>query len=301
MNEVAEKKEDRLLGFYPDMDFEEYRKAPGMNNSGLKDFRRSPLTFQHGRLHPRPETRDFRVGHAFHCLVFEPEKFKAMYKQAKYPDFRTKEAKIWKETCEQMGYTVLSSFESDNYWNVSEWDMVHRMAESVRNHPFAGVFCDDGYFESSGFFIDRGDGDVYEGTGKLCKFRMDNYNDAHSCIVDLKSTNDASYSGFQRSCHKFDYNIQEAFYTGGAASKDLNLDIKNGMFFVVVEKEPPYQCAVYKLDPQWVRQGSIQIQNAMLEYARCKESGEWPGYGYRNEIPVRDLAMPGYAKFQEIY
>ena len=301
MSEIIEQKEERLLGLYPDMDFEEYKKAPGMNNSGLKHFRRSPLTYITEKRNPRPETRDMRVGHAFYCLVFEPEKFSKLYKKSKYPDFRTKEAKAWKEIVTQQGYTILSYYKSENFWDVCEWDLVHRMAESVREHPFAGVFCDDGMFESSGFFIDRGDGDMYQGTGRLCKFRMDNYNDAHRCIVDLKSTNDASYSGFQRACHKFDYNIQEAFYTGGAASKELNLDIKNGMFFVVVEKEPPFQCAVYKLDPAWVRQGAIQIQNAMLEWDLCKKKDEWPGYGWRNDMPVRDLVMPNYAKFQEIY
>ena len=111
-----EKEEKRLLGLYEDMDFDEYRKAPGMNDSGIKTFRKSPLTYITEKMHPRPETRAFRVGHAFHCLVFEPEKFKKMYVKSKYADYRTTEAKTWKQVMTARGYTILTYYKSDNYW-----------------------------------------------------------------------------------------------------------------------------------------------------------------------------------------
>lgn len=295
------KEEKRWLGLYDDLDFEEYRKAPGMNNSGIKTFRKSPLTYITEKMNPKPTTHSFRVGHAFHCLVFEPEKFDQLYIKSKYEKFQTNESKIWRQTVQSRGMTVLTYYDSSNFWDVCEWDMVHRMADAVRKHPIAGIFCGAGRFELSGWFVDRSQGEDYEGTGRLCKFRMDNYNEDHRCIVDLKSTIDASYSGFQRACHKFDYNLQEAFYTTGARSQDIQLDVKNGMMFVVCESEPPWQVAVYKLDPNWVRQGAAQIQQAMTEWNHCKDKNEWPGYGWRSEVPVRDLVMPGYAKFQNIY
>jgi len=294
--------EKRWLGLYPDLDFDEYRYAPGMNNSLLKVFHESPEKYITQKYHPKPTTRVFRIGHAFHCLVCETDKFKTMYAKSKYTSWQSNESKIWKKTMEARGKFILGITPGeDPFWSPSEWDLVHRMAESVLNNPIASLLL-QGKFELSGFWVDKKQPNYdYEGTGKLCKLRMDVYNEDHSCITDLKSAVDASMSGFQRSANEYGYFRQHPWYMTGAQSDEIKLDVSNGFFFVVCEKEPPYAIGIYRLDNEWVRQGAIILQNDMLAFKECHEKQEWPGYGWRQDNPVRDLVMPGYAKFHKIY
>lgn len=289
----------RYLGLVPDLDFDEYRRAPGMNNSLLKVFHVSPEKYITEKNHRRPTTKAFHIGHAFHCLVCEPDKFKELYIKSNYNNWQTKESKLWRSIVQARGKFVLGiSPGADPFWNPSEWDTVHRMAESVLKDPIASILL-QGQFELSGFWVDKKSID-YEGTGKLCKLRMDIYNKAHSCIVDLKSAEDASMSGFGQACNNFGYYRQHPWYMTGAQSPEINLDVKNGFFFVVCEKEPPWSVAIYKLDPEWTRVGAIMLQHDMLAFKECHEKKEWPGYGWRGDDPVRDLVMPAYAKYHKI-
>jgi len=296
--------EVRWLGVYDNLDFATYQRAPGINNSGLKTFHRSPAHYITEKYHPQPETRAKKVGHALHCLVCEPEKFRQLYIAAKYKSYRTDEAKAWLQAAEEAGFFVLrTSTESDPFWNPPEWDLVHRMADSLLNNPVAALLL-QGYFERSIFWVDKGD-NRHEGTYKLCKMRADIYNQDHRMLVDLKSAEDASYEGFRRAVHSWDYHRQEPYYLMGATSEEAvkaGMDVKNGFIFIVVEKQPPWAVAGYKLDPEWVRVGREIIHRDLQGYKQCHDANEWPCYGWQGgEVFTRDLVMPGYANFQRVF
>jgi len=63
--EVTTTEPERLLGIYDNMDFEDYKKAKAMNNSGLKLFHESPATYIDDKFHPAPTT------HLFFLVAFE--------------------------------------------------------------------------------------------------------------------------------------------------------------------------------------------------------------------------------------
>lgn len=312
MNEIVTTQEERMLGIYDDLDFNVYKKAPGVNNSYLTTFHKSAKLAQDDKYHPRPDTRDLRVGHAAHCLIFEPAKFEKMYIKAKYTEFRTDESKAWKAAAEEAGYFILKSSMSseDPYRNPPEWDLVHRLRDAVMANPTAELLVKGCVFERSIFWVDKGVG-THQPTYKLCKARMDGYNEDHSMIVDLKTSNDASFNGFQKSCREYEYFRQVPWYTDGAKSSDVNLDVRS-FVFIVVEKSPPFEVKLYKLDPNWVREGREIMRRDLEHYALCHKHNLWPGYGERvtenadgtasiiND-GVRDLIQPNYAKIHPIY
>lgn len=308
---------DRWLGIYDDLDFKEYQRAPGINNSGLKVFHESPASYITEKHHPKPGTRALLIGHALHCLVFEPEKFSKQYIQSKYTEFRTAEAKAWRLAAEQAGMFVLKTDNDaeDKFWNPPEWDMIHRMTESLQRDPVASLLIAGSVFERSMFWIDKGfyiDGEKDPGTGRLCKCRLDGYNSDHAMIVDLKSADDASFSAFMRSVNDFSYFRQDPFYKWGAL--ECGLDVSKGFVFIVIEKHPPWQVQIYRLTNNWIGMGLQMTRFDLDHYSACKKFNVWPGYGDRvieepdnplgysvRQHGVRDLNMQSWHHRQPVY
>ena len=295
---------DRWLGIYDALPFPDYRGAPGINKSGLDLLHRSPLHYIMQKENPKPPTPAMLLGSAFHCLVLEPDTFADQYtcippdaprrpttaqRNAKKPSGETLEAIAFWEKFEAENsdkIIINTKAKDDTVWGVSDWDTIHRMRDAVIAHPIASVLI-EGAVEQSMWWVDKE-------THKLCKGRLDVYNEAHNLLVDVKTTVDASYSGFQRSVHAYRYHVQAAFYTDGAIACDM--DVNNGFAFVCVEKEPPYGVACYFLEKDWIRMGREIYCRDLVRYKECHESGEWPGY----PIHIRDLVAPGYAKFHPI-
>ena len=285
--EVAEVKQDRLLGVYENMADHEYRYAPGINKSGMDNFMRSPLHYLTIKKDPPPPTPQMFVGSAFHALVLEPERFAVEYIQDQYRGSQSKEAIAWRLNMREEGKTVINTKGGNSIWAPSDWDMIHHMRDAVAAHPIASVLL-QGKSELSIFWIDKKNG-YHKGTGKLCKARIDVHNEEHNVILDLKSAADASYEGFRKAVNNYHYNIQAAFYSDGweACGKTAQAFI-----FVVVEKEPPYGVGCYVLDRAWLVDGRTTYQHTLMQFKDCMEANEWPCY----PTEVRDLAMPAYAK-----
>lgn len=154
------------------------------------------------------------------------------------------------------------------------------MAEAVLTHPLAKkLFEREGHSEVSVFDSSR---------GVKRRGRFDYLPDEGGIAVDLKTTMDASKSGFAKSAAKFGYHIQRGHY----------LDIlqratgrKADMLFVTVEKEAPYLVAVHKLSEEFADMGEVEALEAVNIYQRCMESGEWPGY----PVEINELAPPMYS------
>lgn len=88
-------------------------------------------------------------------------------------------------------------------------------------------------------------------------------NDAYLAIIDWKSCRDASKKSFRQDFYKYRYDLQAAFYC------DVLGVPMDSFYFVAIEKEFPYNTAVYCLDED------TQI-NAMQELNVIKHRiGEW--------------------------
>ncbi len=282
------------LGIFDDISNEQYHRGPGVSKSGLDLIAQSPAHFIENRRNPKPSTEAMNFGTALHTLILEPEKFDAEYvaepmyaparptpkmnadiaegKKVK-PDI-ARRVSFWAQwEADNEGKTPLASYKhgDDPVWKPGAWCQLQNMAKAVREHPTASILLnlDDGKAEESFYWVDKG-------TGKLCRCRTDFRNMAHNgMVVDLKSTNDASYHGFSKSVGDFRYFVQDAFYMDGLRACG---EFPAAFVFVAVEKLPPYGVGVYVLDKEakWI--GAETYRTNLELYARCHKEDIWPAY-----------------------
>lgn len=298
------------LGVHTDIPAERYHHGPGMNKHGLDLIRECPARYVFEKANPRPSTPAMVFGSALHCLVLEPDVFPEQYTRPpkdmprKPTDAQRNAANPSPKTLDQIAAydawvarweaegagKIIISDQSDpdkGVWGMSDWDKLHAMRDSVMRHEIASIILADSINELTMYWMDPD-------TGRLCRGRADAYNEAHGIMADLKSANSAGMSDFSRAVHDLRYDVQDAWYTDGARRCDLPVA---AFMFIAVEKEPPFLCACYQLEPNWKRIGRSKYRQDMQVFDQCKRTGEWPGY----TPPLRDLVTPGYAQFSPVY
>lgn len=252
-------------GVYSGISNADYHGGPGLSVSVLKAMQRSPLHCWAEYLDPdrppREETKALQLGTAIHAAVLEPDVFAARYVVAPQVDRRTKDGKTrWEEfvSSQPADAVVLSA---------DDFDTVQAVAGQVRQNPMAQVLLSSGEAEQSVYWEDAE-------TGVLCRCRPDWL--SRSVCVDVKSTDDASPSAFQRSIMKFGYHIQAAWYLDGLRA----VGEKRGAFvFMAVEKSRPHAVGLYYADDDMLAVGRKEYRRLLAQYAECKRTGVWPGYG----------------------
>jgi exodeoxyribonuclease VIII len=139
---------------------------------------------------------------------------------------------------------------------------------------------------------------VDEISGLQCKCRPDWLLDDGSMIVDLKTTEDASPRGFQKSIAQWRYHCQASWYLDGLQHATGNRPEQ--FVFIAVEKKPPYACAVYFADQQMIEIGRETARRDLDKLNVCKAADYWPGYSDGIEqinlppwmLPKADGIMP---------
>ena len=142
------------------------------------------------------------------------------------------------------------------------------MAEVIRVHKVARAMIEKGRHEVT-FLWDE--------SGMPCKCRADIWIEGLNLCADLKTTGSAAPEGFRRSCQRYGYDIQAAWYMRGI-SKALGLDELPGFVFVAQEKDEPYLVGLYEFSPDAIYNAMASINEALAGIEACRESGVWPGY-----------------------
>lgn len=255
------------------MQFSEYLAVDALSASGIKNILKSPLHFQTRKTAPREETPALILGSAVHCAVLEPYAFGQRYIEAPAIDRRTTAGKEAWRALEASGKEVLSASE---YWQTMD------MSAAIFAHPTASELLKEGRPEVSCFS---------ELECVPAKCRVDWLRD-DGIVVDLKTTDDASPSGFRRSVAKYGYHIQAAWYLDVLQSLGV---AAHTFVFVAVEKSAPYGIGIYELDDDAIELGRERYRHAAALYKHCSETNDWPGY----DSGVVSLSVPAWA-FQQI-
>lgn len=281
------------IGIFSDISNEDYHRGPGISKSGLSLIvDRSPGHYQVQKLHPKPSKDCYTVGTACHAAVLEPDIFERDFIPDPFPGIRTKtgsivgkttgEAKEARKELEKAGKTIVHTKPEglSDFWDRDDWNTVLCMRDAVAADPTASAFLDlsQGKSELSVYWIDPE-------TGRLCKCRPDFLNEYHNVAIDLKTADNASYSGFGKAAGSFTYFMQDPFYSDGLLAVDRPV---LAFIFVVVEKEPPYGVATYLLKEEEIQAGRAMYRKAMDIYNECKKADHWPTY----PPGVRDLGIP---------
>lgn len=267
-----------------DVSNDQYHGARALvSKSALDVFARSPQHYLHfldtGFLdEDKPEPDAFIIGSAFHALVLEPMEFSRQY--ILLPDFgdmRSSKNRALRDGWlqERPGITGLKE-----PW----WRMIHGMRESLMRHKKIRRILENGRPEVTCAALDPH-------TGLPRKCRWDWVSELDGIGIDLKSARDGRQDRWMREAVNRRYEVQDTYYTDTGKLAGLDIEI---LGFGVVEKEPPYVCALYTLGTSARLAGEIRYMRELEAIAECCDTGDFPGYG-RGE--ACELEYPKYATF----
>lgn len=248
-------------GLYPDMSDVIYHASEGVNNSLLKQMYLSGAHAKHYLTAPREKsTPAMFLGSLQHQAILEPGKMRDWEVKPQDMSFSTKEGKAWRE--ERLGKRIISH--EDN-------EAVKGMTEAVWANPEASALLKlAGKRECSAFVKD-------EASGLMLKARFDFLPDVEALIVDIKTCESARLFDWERSCVKFRYHCQAAWYV--SLEMALNkTEIPRSFFFIAVEKAAPYCVQVYQIGDASLDKGREENKRLLYELSQCYATGKWPAY-----------------------
>ena len=257
---TALKSQDRAKAFALEMTNEAYHKRGELSNSGLnKILAQSPAHFKYEQENPPEPTKAMVTGQIVHLAVLEPDQFLDTAVAMPECDRRTKAGKDFYEKfhIDNAGKIIL---DNDTY------HQAFGMIGSVMAHPTARQVLQKNHNELSFF------GEL-EGVAVRC--RPDILREG-LLLADLKTTEDASYSSFQRSLANFNYHRQAAFYCDLVAQ--VTGEKYDTFTIIAVEKKPPYAVQVFVLDEDTIAKGREEYQRGLALYRECLLTNRWPAY-----------------------
>ena len=276
-------------GIILDMPEREYHARRELSSTQARRLLESPAKFKWEQTHPRAPKAAWDLGTAAHTKVLGVGARAIAYPPEHLTpsgNVSTKAATVeWAAEQRDAGLTPITP---------EQMNGVDAMAEAILAKPKARALLEQpGHPEVSVFATDPD-------TGVDMRARFDYLSEEtrtqRAKAVDLKTADDASQSGFERSIAKWGYDVQDAHYL---RTHKLATGIDLPFLFVVVEKEPPHLVAVHVLDDAWAEMGRVKAERARRIYQQCIESGEWPGHP--DEILVQRPPTWLVAQFQEGY
>lgn len=281
-------------GVYRGVPMADYHDWNAASNSRLGKLMRSPAHCKAAIDEVSEDTAALAFGRAAHTAILEPDQFDYRYMEAEQCSSQTKKG----DRCKKMGTTVLHDGHQvcSTHWlthadqlgqqeilSPADWNHCLGMREAVhgieRAHNMLAGLED---VEVSVRWDDKE-------TGVACKARWDGVADfAGGCILDFKTTIDASPREFERSIFKYGYHRQGAMYLEAADAHGIPA---KHYVIIATEKVPPYGTCLYRLTEGAIAVGADQIRNLLGQYHDCLEDDDW--YGYSEE--VQDIGLPSWA------
>lgn len=270
-------------GIY-EISMDEYHSdcAPGasISSSGLRTIElECPLEYwAFSYLNPerfeKEPTDAFNMGRAAHCLLLGDEDWNANYVvrplkiDGKPWNGNRTVCREWLAEQSEKGLTVITP---------DELIHIHGMAKVLERHPLAALLT-TGDVEKSLIWQD-------EETGVWLKARPDIIPTYDSTVVDYKTTV-ARVQPYQLTADvvKWGYHQQMALIE---ERLEILADKRNlNMVLLFQQKKPPYHLAPMEVSPELLAIGRDQNRRAIRTFAKCIETGEWPGYVPLGDIPV---------------
>lgn len=247
--------------------------GPSASSSGLRTiFNESAAHYFVGSyLNPaRPERKEseaFIFGRACHhwllgeadfdrYFVVRPEELNGKAWNGNRTDCRE-----WLDVCRDAGLTILTP---------AQRDAISGMARGLKENPLVKAGILDGLVEHSMCWQDRE-------TGIWLKVRPDVIPTGDADFADLKSAADVTDDGIERAIGDHGLNMQGAL-VGMACREVLGREMAT-FSLVFSEKAEPHVARVKTLKPADLELGERQIRSSLRLFARCLDTGKWPGPG----------------------
>jgi len=245
-----------------------------LNQTMAKVLLRSPAKYKHALANPKKPTAALREGIMAHACVLQPDLF-ARYKPEPDVKKNTKEGKAayeyWKTTLAPTDLPC-DCDEYDNALHYADGLRAVMSSHAIRVHAAEIALSA-----------------TYMGTplkGSLDFMGEDGY------IYDLKtSREEATPYGFGREIQRNpDFRLQAAWYMH---LWKLNFgESPRGFRIIAVEKEAPFEGAVFELDQELIADGGMKMLEAITTFQKCSEFDSWPTYP-AEVIKVEPWKKPG--------
>ena len=270
-------------GIYYEMTNEKYHSSNGVSASFIKSALASSL-FQARYGKSDINKLVAQLGTATHSEVLEPEKKDVVLSSEE--SRRTKAYKEQEAACEKAGKVLLTQ---------KDYDLVQGMAHGVevenddgetitvgglRNDPACAKLLNakDRICEASIF--------VKHESGMMLKCRPDIFSKSMRIMGDVKTTQDASPSGFNREIWKRLYYVQASYYMLVAEMHGIEID---HFAFLAVQKTYPYLAHYHIIDNQAIEYGKQRVYKTLIDLFHAKQRGEYPtNWGEYTMHPLPD-------------
>lgn len=244
-----------MMGLVPNMGNEYYSVTASPNNlnapvskSLLWQFNKSPYKWINGVKVEATERMNF--GSLVHALCFTPNLVGEQFVLSKYDDFRTKEAREWRDATALEGKSIVK--EAD--WQRAE-DIKDVVMDSEYIFGLGSCQYEVAAFGKIGNTLIKGMIDILPNRGDT--------------IVDLKVTGSIGDAKAMTSlCINMGYHWQAALY----------LDLVNGLSdqeprtkfeFLFIEDQFPYEIAVIRMSENFINLGRTGYMNAVAKWQQA--------------------------------
>jgi len=260
-------------GIYKDLDINTYHASVGLSSSGIRLLLKSPKKYWFkyiSGLSVDDKSSDDQVfGNAVHTAILEPGAFDSRYFVT---EKITRSGKKWQDILAAAGGKYVL-FDTD-------YSAIQSILRSISEVSIVKQLIGNGNVEQSLYWNEQE-------TGSLCKTRPDFFNE--QCVIEIKTTRDASKSEFAKSIHNYGYHVQAAMQLDGI--KSLTGSAPPYFMFIAIEKEVPFVTSAYLLSERDIEQGRRLYKKALVTYQDCINRNYWPGYGDQLE----EISLPVWA------
>lgn len=285
----------------PNLPFDDYCRAPGVNQSRLRlfdyDLGGAPALYLHATLHPEfgVDTKARKDGRAYHGFVLEPDSFDKFYAlRTKAIEEELYEEAMLDKKCRAKGFSV--KLGTHERWKAkqelankeiitqADFDVLQDMRRALMLN--SEVFdelgaCRQDQLEVSafaGFEFKRG---PHQGKRLQLKARLD-LNPESDALIDLKTSRTANPRDFAAQAARLGYDIQASFYKSVANANGLN---KKRFGFLAQDKFEPFLSVVHWMPDDWITYGQRRYEKILSDLAHAISRDEWPGYQSGSLMP----------------
>lgn len=288
-------------GIYTDISIRDYHMSGGHSATNFKAAKKSLALWHWNKTHPQERKSHFDFGNAFELALLDKVAFEqdvvimqteAWVKKAmddnpklKVPKnsavYKAEESKFMegKEGKYIIPDTGQQSFQTIEY-----------MLESCYKDSTIQKLISGTEYQLSLYWTD-------ESTGLKMKTRPDICKRKKNVIVNLKTAEDGSPKQFSRDLATYDYPLQAAIEITGCLRTGL-MDSVDNYFWLVVEKQPPYNATIYEFQKQDIEYSFDELDFLKRKLARAKEEKLYPGYTDRsdNQFGILTAEIPAWYK-----
>jgi exodeoxyribonuclease VIII len=263
-----------MTTIHPNISNPDYHANPSISKSGLDLIARAPALYRYRRDNPTPRTDAMRWGSLVHTAILEPDKFadSVIIIPDDAPSRPTKKQREAKKPS-------TATLEAIAWWQAFDAAVIDREPITIDEHAELLATRDaawaDPIARKALSQIELAETSIFWKSNDIeCRCRPDAILTS-GAILDLKTTRDAAPDPFAKSIAAFRYHVQAAFYSDGYA--EAFGEMPRGFMFLAIEKDPPYLSACYVATDAMIMRGRMEYQRDLDTYARCLETGEWPG------------------------